>query len=161
MWTWPGWASGPGQSPGAPWSCRWSVPAPPGRRWSSLCRTWSSPGHSTPRLTPRCWSNTSQIKYRPPSLPDMLSLYCQIEWETSGDTNLINLSPAARLTAPSLSEVLPDEMYKSDQNQSGTKFNLKITFNVLWVRFSGNMIKYKYLTVRKREIKSISYFLCV
>ena len=102
-----------------------------------------------------------RIKYRPPSLPDMLSLYCQIEWETSGDTNLINLSPAARLTAPSLSEVLPDEMYKSDQNQSGTKFNLKITFNVLWVRFSGNMIKYKYLTVRKRKIKSIAYFLYV
>ena len=47
-------------------------------------------------------------------------------------------------------------MYKSDQNQSGTKFNRKIKFNVLWVRFSGNMIKYKYLMARKREIKSIS-----
>ena len=95
----------------------------------------------------------------------MLSLYCQIERETSGsgDTNLINLSPVARLTAPSLSEVLPDEMYKSDQNQSGTKFNLKIKFNVLWVRFSGNLIKDKYLMVKTGDgkliiINYISYF---
>ena len=88
-----------------------------------------------------------------PSLPDMLSLYCQ----RVRDTNLINLSPAARLTAPTPSEVLADEMYKSDQNQSGSEFNLKIKFEVLCLRLSGNLIKDKYLRWRQEFIQLLRF----
>ena len=83
----------------------------------------------------------------------MLSLYCQ----RVRDTNLINLSPAARLTAPTPSEVLADEMYKSDQNQSGSEFNLKIKFEVLCLRLSGNLIKDKYLRWRQEFIQLLRF----